>query len=169
MRVRRGLGSGLASCQWEAALTAREASQRKQTGKWQDLTPAIQGRSWQHRRSQGCCARASRPRCQRAMPGAAMTSPRPIPLGRRQYRRQYRRPDLPSRLRLSPQRQHSASARPTPPQPLLPAPPWRTPRPPTPVQTWPLTLPNPPLGTQGSEITTPRRPAGQKSVARSRT
>ena len=36
----RGLGSGLASCHWEAALTAREASQRKQAGKWQDLTPA---------------------------------------------------------------------------------------------------------------------------------
>ena len=28
-----GLGSGLASCHWEAALTAREASQRKQAGK----------------------------------------------------------------------------------------------------------------------------------------
>ena len=41
MRVRSGgLGSGLASCHWEAALTAREASQRKQAGKWQDLTPA---------------------------------------------------------------------------------------------------------------------------------
>ena len=38
-----GLGSGLASCHWEAALTAREASQRKQAGKWQDLTPAICG------------------------------------------------------------------------------------------------------------------------------
>ena len=38
----RGLGSGLASCHWEAALIAREASQRKQAGKWQDLTPATQ-------------------------------------------------------------------------------------------------------------------------------
>ena len=38
----QGLGSGLASCYWEAALTAREASQRKQAGKWQDLTPATQ-------------------------------------------------------------------------------------------------------------------------------
>ena len=38
---RAGLGSGLASCHWEAALTAREATQRKQAGKWQDLTPAI--------------------------------------------------------------------------------------------------------------------------------
>ena len=41
MRVRSGgLESGLASCHWEAALTAREASQRKQAGKWQDSTPA---------------------------------------------------------------------------------------------------------------------------------
>ena len=38
-----GLGSGLACCHWEAALTAREASRRKQAGKWQDLTPAILG------------------------------------------------------------------------------------------------------------------------------
>ena len=37
---RRGLGSGLASCHWEAALTAREATQRQQAGKWQDFTPA---------------------------------------------------------------------------------------------------------------------------------
>ena len=36
----KGLGSGLASCYWEAALTAREASQQKQAGKWQDLAPA---------------------------------------------------------------------------------------------------------------------------------
>ena len=43
-----GLGSGLASCHWEAALTAREASQRKQAGKWQNLTPATHGsaNSW---------------------------------------------------------------------------------------------------------------------------
>ena len=32
---------GLVSCHWEAALTAREASQRKQAGKWQDLTPGL--------------------------------------------------------------------------------------------------------------------------------
>ena len=36
--IREGLGSGLASCHWEAALNAREASQRKQAGKWQDLS-----------------------------------------------------------------------------------------------------------------------------------
>ena len=36
-----GLWSGLASCHWEAALTAREASQRKQAGQWQNLTPAV--------------------------------------------------------------------------------------------------------------------------------
>ena len=178
---RRATGSGLASCQWEAALSAREASQRKQAGKWQDLTTATlptraladdclaQRRTWQRRRSQGCCARASQPRCQRAMPGAAMTSPWPSPLGRRQHRRQHRQLNLRSRLRSRPQRQHSAGARPTPPQPLLPAPPWRPPRPSTPVQTWPSTLTNPPLGTKGSEITTPRRPAGHKSVARNRT
>ena len=36
-----GLGSGLASCHWEATLTAREASPRKEAGKWQDLTPGL--------------------------------------------------------------------------------------------------------------------------------
>ena len=30
---------GFASCYWEAALTAREASRRKHAGKWQDFTP----------------------------------------------------------------------------------------------------------------------------------
>ena len=36
-----------------------------------------QSRTGLRRRSQGCRAHASQPRCQRAMPGAAMTSPRP--------------------------------------------------------------------------------------------
>ena len=51
----RGLGSGLASCHWEAALTAREASQRKQAGKhaaWGQVLslkpsrPGKLGRGW---------------------------------------------------------------------------------------------------------------------------
>ena len=36
------LGSGLASCHRESALTAREASHGKRAGKWQDLTPATE-------------------------------------------------------------------------------------------------------------------------------
>ena len=66
-----------------------------------------QSRAWRRRRGQGCCARASRPRCQRAMSGAAMTSPRPEPY--RQRQRQHRPPDPRPHLRQA----RSASARPT--------------------------------------------------------
>ena len=42
----------LLTAYWEAALTAREASQRKQAGKWQDLTPAT-GEERRLRRANG--------------------------------------------------------------------------------------------------------------------
>ena len=87
-RESRGLGSGLASCHWEAALTAREASQRKQAGKWQDLTPATSMRLWlklpvAHRAS--TCRPTTRPQAGRLLESKSIQASLRFVLQRRPF------------------------------------------------------------------------------------
>ena len=83
-----GLGSGLASCHWEAALTAREASQRKQAGKRQNLTPATSMHLWlklpvAHRAS--TCRPTTRPQAGRLLESKSIQASLRFVLQRRPF------------------------------------------------------------------------------------
>ena len=70
-----------------------------------------------------------------------------------------------------PQHKHSAGARPTPPQPPLPAPPWRPPRPANTLNAGSdlaIDADQPTAADQRQRNHHTRRPAGHKSLARSR-